>query len=147
MKYNGKAAVQSGMGGTQKIEGKELEAVALQANFDFDWNFEAYGVKAELKGTQEVNSMNCVVMELSKGDYKETRYFDLKTGLLIRSEEMVTPPQGEASVKTTDYADYKAIPGSVLVPGKITQNFGPMVIELKLTNSSANEKMKASDFE
>jgi zinc protease len=147
MKYNGKAAVQSGMGGTQKIEGKELEAVALQANFDFDWNFEAYGVKAELKGTQEVNSMNCIVMELSKGDYKETRYFDLKSGLLIRSEEMVTPPQGEASVKTTDYADYKAISGSILVPGKITQNFGPMVIELKLMNSSANEKMKASDFE
>jgi hypothetical protein len=71
----------------------------------------------------------------------------LKSGLLIRSEEMVSAPQGEASVKTTDYADYKAISGSILVPGKITQNFGPMVIELKLMNSSANEKMKASDFE
>ena len=147
MKYNGKAGVQSGMGGSQKIEGKELEAVALQANFDFDWNFENYGVKAELKGTQDVGGMNSVVMDLSKGEYKETRYYDLKSGFLIRSEEMVTPPQGEASVKTTEYADYKAIPGSIMVPGKITQNFGPMAIELKLTSSSANEKMKASDFE
>jgi zinc protease len=146
-KFNGKSASTQGMGGSKKYEGEELAEIALQSNFDFDWNFESYGVKAELKNTSIINGSNCISIALSKSNYKETRYYDLKSGLLVRTEEEQKGPNGEVAVRTTDYSDYQTVTGSISVPGKITQQVANFTIELKLKEATANGKMKDSDFE
>lgn len=94
-----------------------------------------------LEGIETVNGKNAYV--LSSGDTKS--YYDMETGLKIKSSVTVT--QGEQTVTLgTTYNDYKAISG-VKVPHTIEVATGGPLLKFILTKTMVNEGVTDADFE
>jgi outer membrane lipoprotein-sorting protein len=101
--------------------------------------YKSLGYTTELLGIEEQKDQNQYYkVQVNKGgDKKDTEFYDVKTGLKIRTEGK----QG-----TTEYSDYKAVDG-ILFPYGMTQNMGPQTISFKVSAIKLNSKLKDELFE
>jgi zinc protease len=77
-------------------------------------------------------------VQINKGaDKKDIEFYDVLTGLKIRSESK----QG-----TAEYADYKAVDG-ILFPFSLKQTMGPQSFNLTVTEIKVNSGLKDDLFE
>lgn len=146
MVYDGIKGRASGMQGTQDLQGEELEELQYQAVMFIETQYDKLGFKTALKGIEAVNGNEAYVIEITnpKGS-KSTEYFDVKSGLKIRSVRTSESPQGPIT-QTTDYADYRDVKG-VKFPHEINQTAGPQSFKMKAKTIEVNKKLKDSLFE
>ncbi len=139
--YNaGKGVSTSPMSGESKaIEGEELAGMKESAMIFPEMYYNTLGYTTELLGIEEQKDQTQYYkLQVKKGgDRKDTEYYDVKTGLKIRTEGK----QG-----TTEYSDYKAVEG-ILFPFGMTQNMGPQTINFVVSAIKLNSKLKDEFFE
>jgi hypothetical protein len=139
--YNaGKGVASSPMSGESKaIEGDELAGMKEAAMIFPEMYYASLNYTFELLGIEEQKDQKQYykVMINKGGDRKDTEYYDVTTGLKIRTEGK----QG-----TTEYSDYKAVDG-VLFPHGMTQNMGPQTISFVVSSIKLNSKLKDDFFE
>lgn len=136
----GKGVSSSPMSGESKaIEGDELDGMKEAAMIFPEMYYKSLGYTTELLGIEEQKDQNQYYkVQVNKGgDKKDTEFYDVKTGLKIRTEGK----QG-----TTEYSDYKAVDG-ILFPYGMTQNMGPQTISFKVSAIKLNSKLKDELFE
>ena len=119
-KYDGAKGKETGMGGARDLEGEDLNDLKEQANFCKEAAYKSGGYKMALKGLELIEGNNAYIIELERPDGKKTtEYYDMKSSLKIREVSSVPGQDGQPTVMTVDYADYKDN-GGVLFPYTVT---------------------------
>lgn len=139
MAFNGvDELVVSAMGGApQKMEGEELEAMKIEAQFNPELRYKELGISLKLEGIETIGDVEAYKVVLTQPSGKQsTRYFDTKTNLLIKEISQ----QG-----TIEYSDYKEVE-KVKFPFKIKQYMGPQLIELNVLAVKVNDKLSDDLF-
>ncbi|MFH0894361.1 MAG: pitrilysin family protein [Bacteroidota bacterium] len=128
----------SAMEGSKELKDKELEDMKYQSIMHLELYYAKYAVKSELMGVEKVNDKDAYKVDVTMPNgTKTTDYFDVATGLKVRSIE------GEGS--QTELSDYREVNG-VKFPHKIVQSAGPQTFELKVDLIEINKKLKDSFF-
>ena len=77
-------------------------------------------------------------------DISRTDYYDVKTGLLMKSEQKMKTPQGEFVVTTTNKM-YKSFDG-ILIPTEVTTEMGPQTMKVTISSVEVNKNVSDADF-
>jgi len=133
------------MGQSQDLNDEQVESLKEQA-IDAPLDYSKYGLKPELVGIESINGKDAykVILTSSSGK-KTTQYYDVESGLLVRTISNVTTPQGSFA-QTMDLSDYRDVQG-LKYPFKYVQSFGPQSIELNVSSIEVNTNLPDSLFE
>lgn len=109
---NGDRGYQEVQGQHQNLEGEDFQNSLREADIYAVLNSAKYGLKYQLKGMENQNGTDMyIVEEADAAGKKTTQYYSAKDGLLMKEIETVETPQG-AMTMTTEYSDYREVPGS-----------------------------------
>ncbi len=109
------------MTGPQVMDGGEREQLVREADLQNEINVDKYFTKMETVGTGEVDGKKCYKVEFTPttGE-KQTRYYEVESGLLVKIESM-QQMQGNPIPVTATMSDYRDVDG-VKAPFKMTQS-------------------------
>ena len=98
----------------------------------------------ELESMMTIDGTDVYKIKVLKDDKPSFRYYDVKTGYLLRTEE-TTEAQGQSVTTTTDYSNYKEV-GGVMMPYTMKVTAGPQVLVFETTEVKVNEGVTDADF-
>lgn len=137
--YNaGKTLSTSPMSGeTQPMDAEQAAGMKEQAHIFPEMYYSQLGYTTQLLGVEEQkNGKKYYKLEIKKGeDMKETEYYDLETGLKMRTE---------SKNGSSEYSDYKAVDG-IMFPHTVLQNMG-QTMNLTVSSIKINGKLKDDLF-
>lgn len=144
---NGKVAWESNpLTGAKLLSGSEKAKLLRTAALDSDYNWRNYFKSARTDGEEKVLGKPAYRVELvTSGGDKETRYFDKKTGLLVKTSQKVNSPMGEFQSEA-NISDYRKV-GALLLPHRIRQTVLGLEIEMRLTSVQPNAEIPDDRFE
>lgn len=96
----------------------------------------------KLDRIEPVDGKNAYVIIYNKNEY----FYDVESGLKVKSINVSEGPQGEVKVPTT-YKDYKEVESGILIPNKINLAAGRMTLNFVLKVAKINEGVTDADFE
>ncbi|MDH1883739.1 pitrilysin family protein [Empedobacter sp. GD03797] len=82
--------------------------------------------------------------KVSAPEISRTDYYDVKTGLLKKTDEVQKTPQGDVIVNTK-IKNYKAFDG-ILFPSESITETGPQVIKIVIDSGEINKNVTEADF-
>lgn len=143
--FDGTKGKVSAMGQEQEMSGAQLEEMKVQSTLNAFLNYAEQGIKLELVGIETINNKDAFKINLVyPSGKKNSQYYDVNTGFLIRTNSTVESPQGSISV-TIDYDDYKEFNG-YMVAHKMIQGTPMGSIELTLTSYEVNKNVSDDLF-
>ncbi|MCX6366008.1 MAG: hypothetical protein NTX57_04795 [Armatimonadetes bacterium] len=132
--------------GLRTLAGAELASLKAQSALSIrpaDWK-SVYS-KAEVLGTVKVAGAPAYRVRLTpKVGNPETQYFDVKTGLQVRSDQTLETPNGKIAVESY-FSDYRTVSG-IKMAHKIRQLAGPTEVVILLSDVKINAPVEASAF-
>lgn len=132
--------------GTRTLAGPELTQITTQAVMGLrpdQWK--TVYTKAETLGVEKVNSAPAYKVRLTtKSGETSLQYFDVKSGLQVRTDETVISPQGKLPV-TSYYADYRVQQG-VKMPYSVKQVMGPAEVQTLIKDVKFNVPVDDTQF-
>lgn len=144
--YNGKEGKMGGMQGEQKLEGKDLEDIAMTGRFNNELNYLSEDYTLKLTKVALVGEKRAYAMEVTdKNGNTETEYYDVESGLKIKSETTEDTPEGPISSSQT-FDDYREVNG-VMYPHLLNIDAGPQKIKMTVTEIKVNSGVKNSTFD
>lgn len=142
---NGKEVSMLQMGQKTPVDDATKEQTLFEAYMVPELVYKTFGVKAALKGIEKTESGEAYLVEYTfPSGGKSTEYFDIQSGLKIKSVKEVDTPQGKVS-SATNFADYKEY-GGVKFPTIISQNMGPQLLKIEVTSVEINVPVEDSLF-
>ncbi|MFK7951903.1 MAG: M16 family metallopeptidase [Ekhidna sp.] len=144
--FDGTKGSSSGMQGSKKVEGDEAKDMQISSAIVEEAVYMESGVELNLVSVENIDGIDAYGIEVTMpSGKKSTKYYDSKSGLLIRTTNVVEGPQGSISL-STDFADYKEFEG-VLFPTMIKQPMNAqMKMEIKVTDIAVNQDLEADTF-
>ncbi|MBA3705660.1 MAG: insulinase family protein [Bacteroidetes bacterium] len=142
--FDGTTGKQTGMQGNAEITGEALDELKTQATMNIEMQYQKLGYTLNLKGIEEINYKDAYVVEVTspKGK-KSTEWYEVESGLKIRSSQTSQTPQGPM-VQTVDYLEYKEVDG-VKFPSVITMG-GAMSMKLTAETIEVNKGIEDAEF-
>jgi predicted Zn-dependent peptidase len=136
--FDGKTGYMSGQGQKKDFGPDEIKEYSDEAAMSKDLSYLNAAFKLALVGIEKVDGNEAYQIEVTKpsGD-KVNEYYDVKTGLKVKTVTTESSPQGSMT-QTTYYLDYKDGPGGLKYPNMIKQNMGPQLMEMKLQKVEIN---------
>lgn len=135
--FNGEKGYSVQQGRRQELSGEELETAKAKA-----LPFEDIAYKAgKLDRIESIDGNNMYIIKFKDAEI----FYDVKTGLKIKSMRTVKGPQGDVQVPS-NYSDYKAVNG-ILIPHKFEQGMGRFTLNFELKEVKINEGVSDKDFE
>jgi hypothetical protein len=128
-----------------EIESKELERVKLDATMHFLLDPEAYDIKINYEGVEQVDSIDChkLLIVLPSG-IRWFQFYDTERGLKIKEQKEIQTQQG-LTEQNTHYFDYREVDG-LKFPFKIKQTMGIQEIELNVSSIILNSGIDDNVF-
>lgn len=145
--YDGEKGLSSGMQGRQEITGDDLKKLKLEATLNRELKYDKLGYEIELASIEDVDGKQAykVIMTSPYGD-KTIDYYDVKSGLKIKSEQTISSQMGTINQETY-FDDYKEIEEGYIVPHTLTQNLNGQTIEISVENVEINANIDDTIFE
>ena len=97
-----------------------------------------------LESVTTIDGKDVYKIKVTQGDDVSYRYYNVDSGLLVRSEKTVEA-QGQSMSSTEDISDYKAVNG-VLFPHLMKITSGPQILTFNTTDIKINEGVTTEDF-
>jgi len=145
MAFDGTTLRISGMGGSQEItEGEVVNKMKTSAGIAPEMNYVQNGYTLSVGDIGEVNGEKVYVLTAVNGGNKTVSYFDIKTGLKIKSIDLAETPMGEQQT-VIEYSDYRGIEG-VKFPFLIKQSGAGMMMEFVVQSVKVNTGIEDSMF-
>jgi zinc protease len=119
------------------LKDTELKQAIAKGSIFYEQDPQKYGLKAVIKGVEKINEVDCNKIEYTIGDAKWIEYFDINSGLKVKSAETRNSPNGELTT-TISYSNYKEING-IKFPSNLIQTLGALKIELNLESVKINK--------
>lgn len=136
----------SALQGPRIKTGEERASALREADIQSRRNWKKHYKSAEVAGVESINGKPCVKVMLTPNEGKpETRFFDQKTGLLIRMDVVAKSPMGEVPAETW-IEDYKDIDG-LLTPHRLRQKVLGQEFVTTLQSVKYNAEIPAGRFE
>ena len=111
--FDGQKGYQEQQGQKKDLKPEEIEETKEEADLQAELHPEKYGIKRTLKGMETIEGADAYVIEaIDAKDKKTMEYYDAKTGLLVRQIQYMKDKDGTVVPKTTDFSDYREVPGS-----------------------------------
>jgi len=157
IKFEGIGTMQEGSNGTlawsnsaiqgpHLKEGEEKETSLLRGRFDAETNWRNQYSKVETVGSETVDGKDCWKVEATpKVGSKVTRYYDKKTGPLVKTQMTVKSAMGEVAVESI--ADDYRKEGDLLVPHKLTNRAAGQEFTITIDSVKYNVDIPATTFE
>ena len=143
--YDGKTGSSSGMMGASDMEGEELEEMKYSSTMFAESKYAELGYELQLLGIEPVEGSDAYVMTVtSPTGQSETVYYDVASGLKVRSISTQESPMGTITA-TTDFLDYKEVDG-VKFPHRIKQDAGMQQMDMMVEKIELNTGVKADIF-
>jgi zinc protease len=145
--FDGTKAKMSGMGGSQIItEGEELDAIKKEAAMFPELDYLSDEYTLELKGIEKVDNADAYkVLATDAADKKQTMFFDVKSGLLVK-RVATESARGQTVTVATLYKEY-ADNNGIMFPGLISVIGGaPFPINMKFKSVEINIEVPESTF-
>lgn len=121
---------------------KDLDGDQLKAAQEKQLPIEDIAYKSgKLDRIEPVDGNNAYVIIYDNNEY----FYDVETGLKVKSVSVNQGPQGEVKVPTM-YSDYKAVQG-ILIPNSMGIAAGRMTLNFILKEAKINEGVEDADFE
>ena len=134
-------------GQTIPLPEEQKVAVANSLQWLPELDYATNGANVKATGMSEVNGRPVYLVEVRMGEEVSTEFFDVETGLKLRSQEMADAPDGSAMAQNTDYLSYVE-KGGLMFPEKITVPLGPgMSLEFELKNVLFDQAVKDELFQ
>ncbi len=141
-KFDGQSGYQEQQGRKIPMSEKEIDAKKAQKALFPELNYDSAELALESKTT--IEGVDVYKVKVTKGDEAALRFYDVNTGLLVRTEK-VTEAQGQQITTIEDLSNYSPVNG-VLFPYTLKVKAGPQVIVLKINNVKVNEGVTEADF-
>ena len=113
-------------------EGKEANAIFNDLNY----------TSGKLTRIEPIDGKNTIVLNIGN----EEVFYDMTSGLKVKSVKTVKTPDGKEVKVPTTYGDYKAVEG-IMFPHSIEIKSGPMNLNFKIVEIKINEGVEDKDFE
>lgn len=111
--------------GPMLLEGKMLDQLKEQANFDAVLHDRARFKSTQNSGEADFDGKKCYKLKLVKQSGEEsTEYYEIQSGLLVGSSEVQETPLGSVPV-TAVISDYKTF-GEIRFATRLTEKMGPL---------------------
>jgi zinc protease len=124
----------------------ELASTKIDSDFYKDIRLRKLFPKLTFKGAEKVGSKTTYKLEgVSKEGYSETMYFDVESGLLVRTDAEEETPEGK-SVLEIHYDDYREIDG-IRMPFAARHRSPELNILFKVTEVRHNVPIEDAKFE
>ena len=118
--------------GNREKTGAELAQAKLTNDFYRDLRLDKLYPKMEMKGIEKVGDKDAyAIVATAEGVPSETWYFDVKSGLLVRSDVTRLSPEGPQPMSVY-YEDMRPVDG-VLVPHRIRSEAASFTIIVNIT--------------
>lgn len=140
--FDGKSGKVTQQGQSAAMDEKELKKASGEALIFPELHYAKLGYKLSYKGTEAVNGSEAhkVVIEDPQGN-KETTFFDVKTGYMVKNVEV-----SEAGNQTTEFADYQEQNG-IFAPRKVViAGVLPFPLEFKVKSIEWNKGLDDAKF-
>ncbi|MDR0370391.1 MAG: insulinase family protein [Prevotellaceae bacterium] len=109
--FDGTKLSMSGMHGNQEFtEGDEFEAMKADASVCPELNYIQNGYQLTVKGIEQMNGKDAYALEVQKGKTATVEYYDVESGLKLKTVSAVETPQGMMQ-QSVEYEDYKGVSG------------------------------------
>lgn len=136
----------SALQGPRIKTGEERASALREADIQSRRNWKKHYKSAQVSGVETINGKPCVKVTLIPNEGKpETRFFDQKTGLLIRMDVVAKSPMGEVPAETW-IEDYKDVDG-LLTPHRLRQKVLGQEFVTTLQSVKYNADIPASRFD
>ena len=128
----------------QQGQKKDLDEKQIKTAKEKQLPIEDIAYKAgKLDRIEPVDGKNAYVIIYEKNEI----FYDVESGLKVKSVTTSEGPQGEVKVPTT-FSDYQAIEGAgILIPNKLGVAAGRMTLNFVLKAAKINEGVEDKDFE
>ena len=101
--------------------------------------YKSGGYKLTLKGIEDLGGKNAYVVEIEKpGGKKETEYYDMATSFLLKTASTETGPDGNPSLTSVEFSDYKEVSGVLVAHSMIMTGMLPIPMKATLTEIKIN---------
>jgi hypothetical protein len=133
--YDGKIAWNmEPQNGLAEMKGEMAAATKRESQFHGDLKWKDLYSKGEVTGKEKVGEKDCWVVKLTPNEGKPvTRYYEVESGLMVKSTATVVSPEGEAEV-AVEFSDYGDMGNGVKMPKtmKITMpGIGDLITKYK----------------
>ena len=98
----------------------------------------------ELESMTTIDGTDAYKIKVTKDGESSYRYYDAKTGYLIRTEATVEA-QGQSITSVTDFSNYKEVNG-IMIPYTMKLTTGPQAFTFETKEVKINEGVTAEDF-
>jgi predicted Zn-dependent peptidase len=147
--YNGTKGYQEQQGQKADMSADDLEEIKVQADIYIDLHPEKYGITRKITGMEKVNGNDAYIIEVSLPKGKTmTEYYDAATGFLVKKIQTQESPRGPVT-QTSEYADYKEVPGTggYKIPYTVKEGSGAQVLTATVQSVEINKGIDDAEFE
>jgi len=143
IKFDGEKATVSQMGQKQEADAATLKGFKEDAVLFPELAYAEMGKKLKLVGGESLDGKQVYVIEVESADgKKQTEYYDIKSGLKVRSQSN----QGGNLVQT-DYSDYREVEGGIMMPFKVVSvGQAPVPLTFEVKEVMMNQGVEDSFF-
>lgn len=143
--FNGTDAKVVQMGQEAPIDDNQKKDMAFEAAIVSEIAIKDMSLDAQLTGIETIEGISAYAVEITKPSGSKTSYFyDINTGLKLRTSATAQGPQGEV-VQETDFTDYQDVSG-VKFPYTISMPMGPMKMKAIAESIEVNTGIEDSEF-
>jgi len=146
MVFDGNEGYTEQMGSKMPMEAEQLAQMKAKKGI-FEETFILDGSKeVSFDGIVILNDKEAYKMVISEGESKEIKYFEVASGLLVKSEKSAKDStSGEILMAPTSFSNYKEIDG-ILFPHTITTQAMGQELEMTLKNATLNSEFPEGTF-
>ena len=139
------AWIESSGQGYHEYTGAELAAKLRQADFQDPGNVEKSAKSGKVIGSQKLGTHDTYVLEFDSDKKIHSKlYFDADSGLIVRSEDVISTPDGPYPVKI-DFDDYREVDG-LKFPFRMKRTEKGAVILIRITQVTVNPTLDNTLF-
>jgi len=143
--FDGEKASITQMGQTVPVDEEQMMDMAFDAAIVSELLIGELGLETKLTGIETIGGKKAYAVEITKpSGSKTTYYYDLESGLKIRTSTVAEGPQG-AMVQNTDLSDYREVDG-VKFPFVMILPMGPMNMTGNVQKIELNTGISDSEF-
>ena len=143
---DGKTAwLESSARGYQEYTGAALAAKLRQANFQDPGSVEKLAKAGKVTGTEKVGAHNTYVLEFDSDKKTHSKlFFDVDSGLIVHTEDVISTPDGPYPVKI-DLDDYREVDG-LKFPFRMKRTEKGAVILIRIVQVTVNPQLDDTLF-
>lgn len=139
------AWIESSAQGYHEYTGAELAAKLRQADFQDPGNVEKSAKTGKVIGMQKIGTHDTYVLEFDTDKKIHSKlYFDANSGLIVRSEDVISTPDGPYPVKI-DFDDYREVDG-LKFAFRMKRTEKGSVILIRITQVTVNPQLDDTLF-